>query len=156
MEKHTGRKQIASNRKAWHEYHILEKYEAGLVLQGTEAKAMREGKVTLTEGYARFLEDELYLVNIHIGAYSHSGGTGHIERRERKLLLNRRELRKIRKATAIKGQTLIPLSLYFRRGWAKVELAVCKGKQQHDKRQAVAERESKRQLARTMKAHKQQ
>ncbi len=124
------------------------------MLQGTEVKALREGKVILTEGFARFMDDELYLLNVHINPYSHAGGSGHAALRERKLLLSRRELGKLRKAALIKGQTLIPLSIYFRSGWAKVELAVCRGKQQHDKRQALAERESKRQLARTMKAHK--
>ncbi len=154
METQSGRKIIGANRRARHEYHILDKYEAGLVLQGTEVKALREGKISLVEGYARFMGDELYLVNVHISPYSHAGGGGHTAMRERKLLLNRRELRKLRKAAEIKGQTLIPLSMYFRGGWAKVELAVCRGKQQHDKRQALAEREIKRQLDRTMKAHK--
>lgn len=154
METTSGRKIIGANRRARHEYHILDKYEAGLVLQGTEVKALREGRVSLIEGFARFMGDELYLVNVHINPYSHTGGSGHAALRERKLLLGRRELSKLRKATQIKGQTLIPLSIYFRGGWAKVELAVCRGKQQHDKRQVVAERESKRQLARTMKEHK--
>ncbi len=154
METPSGRKIIGANRRARHEYHILDKYEAGLVLQGTEVKALREGKVTLTEGFARFNGSELYLVNVHINPYSHTGGSGHATLRERKLLLSRRELGKLRKAAQIKGQTLIPLSIYFRGGWAKVELAVCRGKQLHDKRRALAEREVKRQLDRTMKEHK--
>ena len=150
-----GKHIVATNRKARHRYHILETYEAGLEMLGTEVKALREGKLTLAEGYARFRDGELYLVGIHIGAYSHAGVAGHEPLRERKLLLHRRELGKLRKATEIKGQTLVPLSLYFQGGWAKVELAVGKGKQLHDKRQDMAEREAKRQLDRAMKARRQ-
>jgi len=145
---------IATNRKARHQYHILDTYEAGLALLGTEVKALREAKVSLSDGYARFREGELYLVSVHIGAYSHTGHEGHDPLRERKLLLNRRELSKLRKATKIKGQTLIPLSIYFREGWAKVELAVCRGKQLHDKRRDIAEREMKRQAERLARTHR--
>ena len=145
---------VATNRKARHQYHILETYEAGLALLGTEVKALREAKVSLVDGYARFQNRELYLVGVHIGAYSHTGHEGHANLRERKLLLNRRELRQLRKAAEIKGQTLIPLALYFSEGWAKVELAVCRGKQLYDKRQDIADRDSKRQLERTVKQHK--
>ena len=146
-----GRKIVATNRKARHEYHILDTFEAGLVLVGTEVKALREGKVTLGDGYARFNDEGLYLVSVHVGAYSHTGHGGHETLRDRKLLLNRRELAKLRKASVIKGQTLIPLSVYFKNGWAKVELAVCRGKQQHDKRRTIADRENKRQLDRVKK-----
>lgn len=148
------KKIVASNRKARYEYHILETFEAGLALLGTEVKALREAKANLADGYARFQGRELFLVNVHIGAYSHTGHEGHEPLRERKLLLNRQELRKLRKATEIKGQTLIPLSLYFREGWAKVELGVCRGKQVHDKRRDIAERDEKRQIERTMKSHR--
>ena len=140
---------VATNRKARHRYHILEVYEAGLVLQGGEVKALREGHASLSEGFARFEEGELFLIGVHIGAYSHAGYTSHEPTRERKLLLNRRELRKLHKAAEVKGQTLVPLALCFREGWAKVELAVCVGKQLHDRRQAIAERETKRRLERT-------
>ena len=146
-----GRKIVATNRKARHEYHILDTFEAGLVLVGTEVKALREGKVTLGDGYARFGDEGLYLVSVHVGAYSHAGHGGHENLRDRKLLLNRRELAKLRKASVIKGQTLIPLSIYFKGGWAKVELAVCRGKQQYDKRRTIADRENKRQLDRVKK-----
>lgn len=139
---------IATNRKARHQFQILETYEAGLALLGTEVKALREAKVSLADGYARFRDRELYLVSVHIGAYSHAGHESHDNLRERKLLLNRRELSKLRKAAVIKGQTLIPLSIYFREGWAKVELAVCLGKQLHDKRRDIAERDMKRQMER--------
>ncbi len=139
---------VATNRKARHQYHILETYEAGLVLVGTEVKALREAKVSLADGYARFRDQELYLVNVHIGAYSHTGHEGHESIRDRKLLLTHRELGKLRKAAEIKGQTLIPLSIYFREGWAKVELGVCRGKQLHDKRRDIAERDLKRQIER--------
>jgi len=145
---------VATNRKARHQYHILDTYEAGLALLGTEVKALREAKVSLADGYARFREGELYLVSVHIGAYSHTGHEGHDTLRERKLLLNRRELSKLRKATKIKGQTLIPLSIYFREGWAKVELAVCRGKQLHDKRRDIADREMKRQAERLARTHR--
>ncbi len=145
---------VATNRKARHQYHILETYEAGLALLGTEVKALREAKVNLADGYARFRDRELYLVSVHIGAYSHTGHEGHDTLRERKLLLNRRELGKLRKAAEIKGQTLIPLSIYFREGWAKVELAVCHGKQLHDKRRAIAERDMKRQMERATSHHR--
>ena len=145
---------VATNRKARHQYHILETYEAGLALLGTEVKALREAKVNLADGYARFRDRELYLVSVHIGAYSHTGHEGHDTLRERKLLLNRRELGKLRKASEIKGQTLIPLSIYFREGWAKVELAVCHGKQLHDKRRDIAERDMKRQMERAISRHR--
>ena len=142
---------VATNRKARHQYQILETYEAGLALLGTEVKALRETKVSLADGYARFHDRELYLVSVHIGDYSHAGHESHDNLRERKLLLNSRELRKLRKAAEIKGQTLIPLSIYFREGWAKVELAVCVGKQLPDKRRDIAERDLKRQLEREAK-----
>lgn len=145
---------VATNRKARHQYHILDTYEAGLVLLGTEVKALREAKISLSDGYARFRDRELYLVSVHIGAYSHAGHEGHDNLRERKLLLSRRELGKLRKAAEIKGQTLIPLSIYFREGWAKVELAVCRGKQLHDKRRAIAERDLKRQVERATRHHR--
>ncbi|MFB0517552.1 MAG: SsrA-binding protein SmpB [Candidatus Neomarinimicrobiota bacterium] len=145
---------IATNRKARHQYHILETYEAGLALLGTEVKALREARVNLSDGYARFRDRELYLVNVHIGAYSHAGYEGHDNLRERKLLLSRRELGRLHKAAEIKGQTLIPLSIYFREGWAKVELAVCRGKQLHDKRRDIAERDMKRQIERAVRPHR--
>ncbi|UCH63459.1 MAG: SsrA-binding protein SmpB [Fidelibacterota bacterium] len=142
---------VATNRKARHQYHILETYEAGLALLGTEVKALRETRVSLSDGYASFRDRELYLVSVHIGDYSHAGHESHDNLRDRKLLLNHRELRKLRKAAEIKGQTLIPLSIYFREGWAKVELAVCVGKQLHDKRRDIAERNIKRQIEREVK-----
>ncbi len=145
---------VATNRKARHQYHILETYEAGLALLGTEVKALREARVNLSDGYVRFRDRELYLVSVHIGAYSHASYEDHENLRERKLLLNRRELGKLRKAAVIKGQTLIPLSIYFREGWAKVELAVCHGKQLHDKRRAIAERDLKRQVERATRYHR--
>ncbi|MFC1747153.1 SsrA-binding protein SmpB [Candidatus Neomarinimicrobiota bacterium] len=145
MEKKT----VATNRKARHLYHILETYESGISLLGTEVKAIREGKVSLLEGYARFMDGDLYLMGVHIGDYSHAGHAGHVNVRDRKLLLNKRELGHLKKSFDVKGQTLIPLSIYFKRGWAKVDLAVCRGKQQHDKRRAIAERDVKRELTRT-------
>ena len=150
-----GKQLVASNRKARHLYHISETYEAGLVMLGTEVKALRESKVNLSDGYARFRDGELYLVSVHIGAYSHAGMGGHEPLRDRKLLLSRRELGKLRKATEIKGHTLVPLSMYFKGGWAKVELGVARGKQLHDKRRDMADRDSRRQLERVMKSQRQ-
>lgn len=142
---------IATNRKARHIYEILETFEAGLVLTGSEVKALRENQCALADGYARFMNNELYLDKVQIGHYSHAGHSSHAQVRERKLLLNRRELRKLQKATQVKGQTLIPLKIYFKDSWAKVQLAVCRGKQKHDKRQDIADRDSKRQLDRVRK-----
>ena len=145
---------MATNRKARHQFHIVETYEAGLVLLGTEVKALREGKVSLIDGYARFHASELYLLDIHIGAYSHASVADHDPLRERKLLLSRRELGKLRKAVDVKGQTLVPLSVYFKGGWAKVDLAIAVGKQLRDKRRDLADRDAKRQLERVMKSRR--
>ncbi len=121
------------------------------MLTGSEVKALRENQCALVDGYARFMNNELYLDKVQIGHYSHAGHSSHEQVRERKLLLNRRELRKLQKATKVKGQTLIPLKLYFKDSWAKVQLAVCRGKQKHDKRQDIADRDSQRQLDRVRK-----
>ena len=121
-----------------------------MALQGSEVKALRENKASLAEGYARFRAGELYLVEVHIGQYSHTGSLDHEARRPRKLLLNRGELRRIRKAAQLKGQTLIPLSIYFKHGRAKLELALCKGKQRHDRRREIARRDMDRQLERDL------
>ena len=145
---------VATHRRARHDYHILDTFEAGLVLTGTEVKALRERKVTLAEGYARFEGRELFMVDINIGDYSHAGQRGHLNVHPRKLLLHHRELAKLKKAVATKGQSIIPLSLYFKSGWAKVELALVKGKQLHDKRRDIAERESKRLLDRVLKTRR--
>jgi SsrA-binding protein len=139
------------NKRAFFEYHILEKYEAGIALRGTEVKSIREGNVNLAESFARVMEGELYLVNCHIPEYRAGGWTNHDPRRPRKLLLHRRELDRLVGKIELKGLTLVPLRLYFNsRGYAKVEIGVAKGKKLHDKRSAVKERESEREIRRQM------
>jgi len=134
------------NRRASYEYHILEKAEAGIVLTGSEVKSIREGKLNLSDSYARVDGGEVFLVNCHISEYKNAS-FGHEPLRKRKLLLHRREIRKLEKATAEKGLTLVPLRLFFNdRGYAKVEIGVARGKQRHDKRQSMKERESEREI----------
>ena len=144
-------KVIATNRKAWHEYHILEKYEGGMVLYGSEVKAIREGKANIKEAYIRFIDNELFTVGMHIGKYSNEGYSTHSPVRDRKLLLHKRELDKIRKMVDEKGKTLIPLSLYLKGGRVKVEFGLAQGKKMWDKRKTKMEKDVKRQVDRAMK-----
>ena len=145
---------IAENRKARHDYHILEKWEAGVALLGTEVKAIREGRVNLRDSYARAENGEVWMVNVHISPYSHSGYAGHHEKRQRKLLLHRHEIRKLAGRAAAKGLTLVPLEMYFKNGRVKVLLALAKGKQAHDKRETIRRREVERETRAAMKARK--
>jgi SsrA-binding protein len=145
-----GTKLITSNRKARRDYHILETFEAGLVLVGTEVKSLREGKASLAEAYARVLDDELYLVGAHIPEYSHGNRQNHDPNRARKLLLHRREIERLRGKVEEKGLTLIPLRLYWKAGRAKVEIALGRGKRDYDRRQDVAKREAEREIDRAM------
>jgi len=142
---------IATNRKAWHEYYILEKYEGGIILQGSEVKAIREGKVNIKEAYVRFLDNELYAIGLHIGKYSYVGYSTHYPIRDRKLFLHKKELLKIRKMVDEKGKTLIPLSLYFKGGRVKIQFGLAKGKKMWDKRKSKMEKDVKRQVDRAMK-----
>ena len=144
-------KVIATNRKAWHEYHILEKYEGGMVLYGSEVKAIREGKANIKEAYVRFIDNELFAVGMHIGKYSNEGYSTHSPVRDRKLLLHKKELLKIRKMVDEKGKTLIPLSLYLKGGRVKVEFGLAQGKKIWDKRKTKMEKDVKRQVDRAMK-----
>ena len=144
-------KVIATNRKAWHEYHILEKYEGGMVLYGSEVKAIREGKANIKEAYVRFIDNELFAVGMHIGKYSNEGYSTHSPIRDRKLLLHKKELLKIRKMVDEKGKTLIPLSLYLKGGRVKVEFGLAQGKKVWDKRKSKMEKDVKRQVDRAMK-----
>ena len=144
-------KVIATNRKAWHEYHILEKYEGGMVLYGSEVKAIREGKANIKEAYVRFIDNELFAVGMHIGKYSNEGYSTHSAVRDRKLLLHKKELLKIRKMVDEKGKTLIPLSLYLKGGRVKVEFGLAQGKKIWDKRKTKMEKDVKRQVDRAMK-----
>jgi SsrA-binding protein len=145
---------IADNRKALHDYHILDTWEAGVVLLGTEAKAIREGRVNLRDSYARVEQGEVWMMNVHISPYSHRGYAGHAEKRERKLLLHRHEIDKLAGRTREKGLTLVPLEMYFKDGRVKVRLALAKGKQAHDKRETIRRREVERETRAAVKARR--
>ena len=144
-------KVIVTNRKAWHEYHILDKYEGGIVLYGSEVKAIREGKANIKEAYVRFIENELFVIGMHIGKYSNEGYSTHTPVRDRKLLLHKKELLNLRKMVDEKGKTLIPLSLYLKGGRVKVEFGLAQGKKIWDKRKTKMEKDVKRQVDRAMK-----
>ncbi|WP_433341776.1 SsrA-binding protein SmpB [Micromonospora sp. CA-111912] len=148
MPRETGRTLVASNKKARHDYDILKTYEAGLVLAGTEVKSLRAGRVSLVDAFAQEHDGELLLHGLHIAEYGFGTWTNHQPRRTRKLLLRRVEIDRILDRTREGGLTLVPLSLYFSDGWAKVELALAKGRRSYDKRQAIAERDAKREIAR--------
>ena len=145
-----GIKLIASNRKARHDYHILETVEAGLVLTGTEVKSLRAGRASIKEAYARVAEGEIHLVGAHIPEYSHGNRTNHEPTRARKLLLHRREIDRLQGRVLEKGCTLVPLRLYWRAGRAKVEIALVRGKREHDRREDVAKREAQREMDRAV------
>jgi len=144
-------KVIAVNRKALHDYHILETVEAGLVLTGTEIKSIRAGRVSLREAFARPDDDELWLLGAHIAQYPAAGRFNHEPTRKRKLLLHRGEMRELSAALEEKGLTLIPLRLYLKNGRAKLELALARGKRSYDKREAIAKREAERQMQRAIR-----
>ncbi|MFF3865906.1 SsrA-binding protein SmpB [Micromonospora sp. NPDC001898] len=148
MPRETGRTLVASNKKARHDYDILKTYEAGLVLAGTEVKSLRAGRVSLVDAFAQEHDGELLLHGLHIAEYGFGTWTNHQPRRTRKVLLRRVEIDRILDRTREGGLTLVPLSLYFSDGWAKVELALAKGRRSYDKRQAIAERDAKREIAR--------
>jgi len=149
-----GIKPIARNKKARHKYHILETYEAGIALQGTEVKSLREGKVSLAESYARVVRDEVFLYGAHIDAYKAGSYLNHDPVRPRKLLLHKREIRRLGSTLAEKGLTLVPTALYFRRNMAKVELALVRGKKRHDKRESLRKRDAERSMRRAMAARR--
>ena len=142
---------IVTNRKAWHEYHILDKYEGGIVLHGSEVKAIREGKANIKEAYVRFIENELFVIGMHIGKYSNEGYSTHTPIRDRKLLLHKKELLNIRKIVDEKGKTLIPLSMYLKGGRVKIEFGLAQGKKMWDKRKSKMEKDVKRHVDRAMK-----
>ena len=144
-------KVIATNRKARHEYHLLEKFEGGIVLVGSEVKALREGKASIKEAYVRILHNELYIIGMHIGEYSNAGYSSHSPVHDRKLLLRRQELRKIARMVEEKGKTLIPLSIYFKGGYIKVEFGLAQGKKLWDKRKSKMEKNVSRQIDRELK-----
>jgi SsrA-binding protein len=147
-----GRLNVVQNRKARHDYAISDTFEAGLVLTGTEVKSLREGRASLADAFATVDEGEVWLRAAHIGEYSHGTWTNHAARRTRKLLLNRREIEKIERELGSAGTTLVPLSIYFFDGYAKVELAVATGKREYDKRETIAKRDAEREAQRALAA----
>ncbi len=150
MPRERGQKVVASNRKARHDYHIEDVYEAGLVLTGTEVKSLRAGRASLVDGYGNIENGEAWLENVHIPEYVQGTWTNHSTRRRRKLLLNRVEIDKLSGKIRESGFTLIPLSIYFKDGNAKVEIALAKGKREYDKRQTLREQQDTREAARAM------
>ena len=158
MPKEQGRKLVASNRRARHDYHLEDTYEAGLVLVGTEVKSLREGRASLVDGFVDIEEHEAWLHGVHIPEYTNGTWTNHSARRKRKLLLNRVEIDKIERKVSEKGFTIVPLSLYFLNGRAKVEIALAKGKKSYDKRHTLAERTADREkveaVQRRLKGHR--
>ncbi|MCB2176675.1 MAG: SsrA-binding protein SmpB [Actinomycetales bacterium] len=156
MAKDTGRRLVANNKKARHDYHIDETFEAGLVLTGTEVKALRAGRASLVDGFVAVDRDgEAWLENVHIPEYTEGTWTNHAPRRKRKLLLHRRQIAEIAHETQAKGVTVVPLSLYFVDGRAKVEIALARGKKEYDKRQALRERQENREAQAAMSLRKQ-
>ncbi|UAL29090.1 SsrA-binding protein SmpB [Nocardioides rotundus] len=144
MPKQQGQKMIAQNKKARHDYHIEDTWEAGLVLMGTEVKSLREGRASLVDGFVDVERGEAWLHSVHIPEYAQGTWTNHSARRRRKLLLNRAEIDKIERQVSERGLTIVPLALYFKDGRAKVEIALARGKKQYDKRQTLREKQANR------------
>ena len=151
MAREQGIKIIARNRRARHDYHIEDVYEAGLVLTGTEVKSLRAGRASLSDGFAQVTDGEVWLHNIHIPQYTQGTWTNHEPRRIRKLLMHRKEIDRLSRETAERGLTLVPLSLYFKDGKAKVELALARGKRTYDKRHDLATRDAAREVDRALR-----
>ncbi len=152
--KRKGEKLVCVNRRAKFDYHIEDTYEAGMVLLGSEVKSLRDGKASLGDSYAKIVGGEVYLVNCHVSPYKQAGVHNHEPLRERKLLLNKREIKKLIGRTAERGYTLVPLRIYFSGGRAKVELALAKGKKLHDKREALKRETIKREMERAIREHR--
>ena len=150
MPREKGEKLVASNRKARHDYHIEDTFEAGMVLSGTEVKSLRAGHASLIDGYATVDDGEAWLENVHIPEYTQGTWNNHSSRRKRKLLLNRAEINKLFQKIKESGYTIVPLKIYFKDGRAKVEIALARGKKDYDKRQALKEAQDKREAARAM------
>ena len=151
-EKDSFEKAVATNRKAYHDYFVEEKFEAGIMLQGTEVKSLRDGRLNLQDSYASVKGGEAFLHHCHISPYSHGNIMNHEPLRTRKLLLHRKEINKLLSKTQQQGLTLIPLRIYFsKRGLAKIELGLAKGKKQHDRRASIKNREASREVERAMK-----
>jgi SsrA-binding protein len=150
MSKEQGHKLIAQNRKARHDYHIDDTFEAGLVLTGTEVKSLRAGHASLIDGFAHIRDGEAWLAGVHIPEYTEGTWTNHTPRRERKLLLHKEQIQRLIGKTKEGNTTLVPLSLYFKDGKVKVEIALARGKKTFDKRQALSERQSQREMQRAL------
>jgi len=150
-ERQKAQRIVADNRKAFFDFHVLETLEAGIALLGTEIKAIREGRVNLRDSYARLDNGEIWLLNVHISPYSHTGYAHHEERRQRKLLLHKHEIMKLAGRVQEKGLTLVPLQLYFKGGRLKVSIGLVKGKQTHDKRETIRRREIDRETRAAVK-----
>ena len=153
-EREAAQKNIAENRKAFHDYHILETFESGMVLVGTEVKSIREGRVNLRDSFARAENGEVFAYNIHIHPYSHRGYADHDPMRKRKLLLHAHEIRKLIGRTVERGMTLVPLRMYFKNGRVKMEIGLARGKQLHDKRETIKRRETDRETRAAVKRHR--
>ncbi len=151
MKQQSGQKMVTENRRARHDYHVLERFEAGIALRGTEVKSLRDGKMMLKDSYAEVRQGEMYLVGAHISPYEQGNLYNHEPERARKLLLHKREIVRLGAQVAEKGLTVVPLRVYFTKGIAKVELGLCRGKQSFDKRATVRERDEKRELDRAVK-----
>ncbi|MFI1421758.1 SsrA-binding protein SmpB [Streptomyces sp. NPDC020731] len=152
MAKEKGRKLIAQNKKARHDYLIIDTYEAGLVLTGTEVKSLRQGRASLVDGFVQLSDHEAWLHNVHVPEYSQGTWTNHSARRKRKLLLHREEIGKLESKSQETGHTIVPLALYFKDGRAKVEIALAKGKKEYDKRQTLREKQDRRETDRAISA----
>ena len=153
-EREKAQSSVAENRKAFHDYHLLETFEAGIALLGTEVKAIREGRVNLRDSYARLENGEVFLFNVNISPYSHRGYAEHEPLRRRKLLLHRHEIRKLIGKTVEKGMTLVPTRLYFKNGRVKVAISLAKGKKEYDKRETVKRREADRETRAAIKSRR--
>jgi SsrA-binding protein len=153
-EREKAQSSIAENRKAFHDFHLMETFEAGLVLLGTEVKAIREGRVNLRDSFARVEDGEVFLYNVHISPYSHRGYADHEPLRRRKLLLHKEEIRKLIGKTVEKGMTLVPVRLYFKDGRVKVAVSLAKGKKDYDKRETIKRREADRETRAAVKSHR--
>ncbi len=150
----SGIKIVTENRKARHDYHILEKFEAGIVLVGTEVKPLKAGQVQLKDSYVEFLNDEMYLLNAHISTHATGSYNNHEPERRRKLLMKKSEIAKLHAKVKEKGLTIVPLKIYLKKGVAKVEIAFVRGKQAHDKRDTIKKRDIDRELSKTMKKNR--
>ena len=155
-ERELAQTNIAENRKAFHDYHVIDTFEAGIVLLGTEVKAIREGRVNLRDSFARVEDGEVFLYNVNISSYSHRGYADHEPLRRRKLLLHRNEILKLIGKTVERGMTLVPVRMYFKKGRVKVAVSLAKGKKEYDKRETIKRREADRETRAAVKQHRRQ